>query len=216
MTAVVENDHIQIDRLELPPFGTSCYILTCQKTRECVVVDAPGEVQRILGALEDRRPQYILITHGHFDHVGGLSELKSALNVRIAAHPADATTLPVHADMLLNDGEAITFGAIELKVLHTPGHTPGSICFLIDNYLIAGDTLFPGGPGRTQSPSDFKQIIESITRKILKLQDDTQVYPGHGESTTVGRERKLFELFSARPHHPNLHGDVVWIDAQSA
>jgi len=128
----------------------------------------------------------------------------------VAAHARDAPDLPAPADVLLQDGEVVSFGALELKVLHTPGHTPGSVCFLIGRYLIAGDTLFPGGPGHTRTPADFRQILGSITGMIFALPDDTLVYPGHGEATILGREKLAFQVFSTRSHAPDLCGDVVW------
>jgi hydroxyacylglutathione hydrolase len=211
MTTVVKNDRIQISRLELGPFGTNSYILICQKTNESVVVDAPGEAGMVVEILRETRPQYILMTHDHFDHIGGLVELKTALQVPVAAHLADADDLPLEPDLLFNDGTEIFFGDLKLKVLHTPGHTPGSLCFLTEKYLIAGDTLFPGGPGKTQSPDDFRQIVESITEKLFELPEDTQVYPGHGEATTIKEAKQQYEIFSARPHGPKLHGDVEWL-----
>jgi len=216
MTIVAKNDQIQIYRLELGPYSTNSYILTCRKTNQSVIVDAPGDVDLVLAQLNKTRPQYILLTHGHFDHIGGLVELKSALDIPVAAHLGDSSDLALKPDLFLNDGDEISMGAIKLRVLCTPGHTPGSICFLTGNCLIAGDTLFPGGPGRTQSPHDFRQIVKSITEKLFGLPDSTEVYPGHGESTTIGREKKLFQLFSARPQDPELHGDVVWDKSHSA
>jgi len=211
MTIVAKNDQIQIYRLELGPYSTNSYLLTCRKTNESVVVDAPGDVDLVLAQLNKTRPQYILMTHDHSDHIGGLVELKSALDIPVAAHLADASDLPLKPDFFLNDGDEISVGAIKLRVLSTPGHTPGSICFLTGNYLFAGDTLFPGGPGKTQTPNDFRQIVKSISEKLFGLPEDTEVYPGHGESTTIVREKKLFQLFSARPQDPNLCGDVVWV-----
>ncbi len=114
---------------------------------------------------------------------------------------------------ILNDGDIVSFGRIELKVLHTPGHTPGSLCFLYDKYLISGDTIFPGGPGRTGSPDSLRQIIKSITEKIFPLPDDTQVYSGHGDPTVLMREKKEYAIFSSRAHAPNLCGDVLWLSA---
>lgn len=210
MAIVEKNDCIQIERLELGPYGTNSYLLKCQKTAASVVIDAPGETERILASLKGTRPQYILITHNHVDHIGGLRELASALRVPIAAHPADALELPVPAEMQLKDGDLISVGALRLEVIHTPGHTPGSVCLLIDRFLIGGDTLFPGGPGHTDSPEDFRQIVESITRKLSVLSDNTQVYPGHGEATILGKEKQAFQRFFSRPQPPGLCGDVVW------
>ena len=210
MAIVGKNEYILIERLELGPFGTNSYILICPKTNESVVVDAPGEVDLVLAQLNKTSPQYILMTHNHFDHIDGLVELKLALDIPVAAHLADASDLPLRPDILLDDGDEISMGAIKLRVLNTPGHTPGSLCFLASNYLIAGDTLFPGGPGRTQSPQEFRQIIQSITEKLFELSDDIEVHPGHGEATTIKEAKQQYEVFSTRPHRPNLCGDVEW------
>jgi hydroxyacylglutathione hydrolase len=210
MTSVVKDDRIQIEKIELGPFGTNAYILICSNTGESVVVDAPADAGKILDLLKGTRPKYILMTHNHMDHTGALAELKSTLDLPVAAHADDASGLPVPADQLLSDGDVISFGDIKLSVLHTPGHTPGSICFLTGSYLIAGDTLFPDGPGRTGSPADFKKILDSLTGKIFGLPDDTQVFSGHGNSTILVKERQAFEAFSARSHEANLCGDVLW------
>jgi len=147
------------------------------------------------------------------DHIGALSELRSKLKVPLAAHAADSTRLPSPPEMLLNDGDVVSFGKAKLEVLHTPGHTSGSLCFKIGKYLISGDTIFPGGPGKTGSPANLRQIIKSITDKILVFPDDTEIYPGHGDSTILKKERDEFAIFSSRPHDPNLCGDILWLSS---
>jgi glyoxylase-like metal-dependent hydrolase (beta-lactamase superfamily II) len=210
MVNIVKDDSIQIEKLELGPFGTNAYILICRQTGASVLVDAPGEASKILAQLKGSDPKYILMTHNHMDHTGALAEVKSALNVPIAAHRDDAGNLPLKPDMLLSDGDVIVCGDIHLTVLHTPGHTPGSLCFLTGNYLIAGDTIFPGGPGKTGSATDFKRIVESLSSKIFVLPEDTRIYPGHGNSAILKKEKQAFEAFSAGAHDPNLCGDVLW------
>ncbi|MDY7037030.1 MAG: MBL fold metallo-hydrolase, partial [Thermodesulfobacteriota bacterium] len=179
MTTVEDNEKIRIKRLMVGPFSANAYILICQRTGESVLVDAPGEADRILEAMKGARPKYILITHNHFDHTRALSKLKKVLKLPVAAHLEDAPRLPIRVDMTLNDGDNIPLGNIRLEVLHTPGHTPGSICILSDPFLISGDTLFPGGPGKTTSPGDFQKILQSLDKKIFKLPGNTVVYPGH-------------------------------------
>ncbi len=210
METVAKDESLQIEKFELGPFGTNSYILRCRKTNDSVVVDAPGEADKILGHLKETNPKYILMTHNHMDHTGSLAQLKSTLKVPVAAHAADADRLPTPCDILLKDSDVVSFGEIHLKVLYTPGHTPGSLCFHNGNYLISGDTIFPGGPGKTGSPSDFKKIIESLTHKIFNLPDNTQIFPGHGGATILKKEKQAFEAFSSKPQNPDLCGDVLW------
>ena len=213
MSVIVKDDSILIERLSLGPFGTNSYLLICQKTGASVIVDAPGDAEKVIKQLEETHPKYILMTHNHMDHIDALAALKSAFNVPLGAHEDDASDLPVKPEQFLNDDDTISFGEIQLKVLHTPGHTPGSLCFLTDRYLISGDTIFPGGPGKTWSPQEFKKIVESLTNKIFTLPDETQVYPGHGDATVLKKEKYEFKVFSSRPHDPDLCGDVVWLSS---
>jgi len=213
MTIVAKDNNIQIERLELGPFGTNAYIVICQKTRDSVLIDAPAEPNTIMDRLKSTNPKYILLTHNHMDHIGALTELRARLKVPLAAHVLDARNLPSPPEMLLNNGDAISFGNLKFEVLHTPGHTPGSLCFRAGCYLISGDTIFPGGPGKTRSPADFKQIIKSITEKIFVLPDDTQIYPGHGDFTVLKKGKDEFAVFSSQPHNPDLCGDVLWLSS---
>jgi hydroxyacylglutathione hydrolase len=112
---------------------------------------------------------------------------------------------------MLEDGDNLKLGKLKIDVLYTPGHTPGSLCFKIRKYLFAGDTIFPGGPGHTETPSEFAQILESITGKIFKLPGTTVILPGHGASTIVKKSREEYAVFASRPHPEDLCGDVLWL-----
>lgn len=211
MTVVEKNEILRIERIGTAPFGTNAYIVVCEATGESVLIDAPGDAEKILDRLEGTNPICILITHRHMDHTGALQRLKDELNIPVAAHLADADSLPVEAEMLLEDGNIVSFGKVTLDVLHTPGHTPGSICFITGNILLAGDTIFPGGPGKTGTSDDFRQIIQSLEQKIFVLPDDVKIYPGHGEPTSVIKAKEEFAFFSAKSHDANLSGDVLWL-----
>jgi len=211
MTVIEKEKILRIERIETAPFGTNAYIVVCEATGESVLIDAPGDADKILDRLEGTNPICILITHRHMDHTGVLQRLKDELNIPAAAHLADADNLPVEPEMLLEDGNIVSFGKVTLDVLHTPGHTPGSICFLTGNILLAGDTIFPGGPGKTGTPDDFKQIVQSLEQKIFVLPDDVKIYPGHGDPTTVKKAKEEFVIFASKSHDPNLCGDVLWL-----
>jgi len=211
MVVMAKDDDLQIERLELGPFGTNAYIVICLKTRDSALIDTPAEASTIMNRLTGTNPRYILLTHDHMDHIGALAELHSRLKVPLAVHTLDARNLPSSPEMLLNDGDTILLGNLKLAVLHTPGHTPGSLCFRYGRHLLSGDTIFPGGPGKTWSPGAFRQIIQSITEKIFVLPDDTRIYPGHGDATVLKKEKDEFAIFSSRRHNPDLCGDVLWL-----
>jgi hydroxyacylglutathione hydrolase len=213
MLILVKNKTLLIEKLVLSPYETNTYIVVCQKTHESVLVDAPAEADKILEKLEGTKPRYILLTHNHIDHIGALAELHSRLKVPLAVHPLDSKNLEVKPEMQINDGDVLSVGELKLKVLHTPGHTRGSLCFKIGRYLLAGDTIFTDGPGHTRTPADFQNILEALTTKIFTLPDSTLIYPGHGDSTVLKKEREKFAAFSSRPHDSNLCGDVVWLSS---
>ena len=210
---MVQDSAVKIIKMELGPWGTNAYIIVCQATGYSVVVDAPGDADKVLKRLAGTKPKYIVLTHTHIDHIGALEELKTRLKIPVALHHEDAVRLSLRPDMELKDGDIIEVGKLKLKVLHTPGHTPGSLCFLLGKHLISGDTIFPGGPGKTGTPADFKQIVKSIETKLFVLPDDTKVYPGHGDGTVLGKEKKEFAVFISKPHDPNLCGDVLWLSS---
>ncbi len=191
---------VEIKRLEVGSFENNCYIATCPRMRESVIIDPAADPDRILKEVKDSSVRYILITHGHLDHIGALEQVRRHTRARVGIHPSDARALKEPADFLFEDGQTIIFGNESLKVLHTPGHSPGGVCFLSGKILFSGDTIFPNGPGNTEIPgAHYRTILQSIHQKIFVLPDDTVIYPGHGLETTVGREK-------ATSFYP-LHGE---------
>lgn len=204
---------IRIKKMESAPFGTNSYILACPQSGEGVIVDTPGDPWRILNEAEGIEVKHIIITHSHFDHLGGLKAVRAKLGAPIAIHKLEAGFIPLSPDWILKDGDVVSFGTVSLNVIHTPGHSPGSLCLLSGKHLISGDTLFPGGPGKTSTPADFEQIVSSITEKLFILPDETLVYPGHGDDTVLAKEKQEFAVFSSRPQRAGLCGDVLWLSS---
>lgn len=206
----MEKCALEIRKVVVGPYEENCYVLVCPDTKESVIVDPGADPHKILVAAEDSSVKMIVITHGHSDHVGALITVWAALKVPIGYHPDDAPLVPAPSDIKLTDGETVTFGNLLLQVIHTPGHTPGSICLFREGDLIAGDTIFPGGPGRTDTPGSFERLIDSLRDKVFVLPENTVVHPGHGASTTIGAELPQFKQFLSRPKPSNLCGDVTW------
>ncbi len=197
MTHHHEGDDLIVRKIEVGNMENNVYVLECPETHEAVLIDGCFEPDKILEACEGARVVGIVQTHGHFDHVQALPELKERLGVPVYAHPGD--DYPVEIDVPLSDGDTVAFGTRSATVLHTPGHTPGGVCLHSGKHLISGDTLFPGGPGNTwEDKQAFAQIIESIRTKLFVLPDETAVYPGHGKDTTIGAERPHLEEWIER------------------
>ena len=195
--------------LAVGELATNCHIVGSETTLEAIVIDPGGDADRILGELRrlNLRVVQIVDTHGHFDHTLANGRLKEATGAPLRIHQADAEMLtnPLKglsfwagnikpgpaADGFLKDGDVLRVGDVSLKVLHTPGHSPGSVSLCTDGAVFSGDALFQGSIGRTDFPGgDYKTLIRSIRTRLLTLPDDTVVYTGHGPSTTVGQERR--------------------------
>ena len=192
-----EGNDLIVRKIEVGTMENNVYVLECPETHRSFIVDGCFETERIVSAADGTQVVGILQTHGHFDHVQALAELKEALDVPVHAHPGDDYPVPI--DVELADGHTLELGNRQVQVLHTPGHTPGGVCFLSGIHLIAGDTLFPGGPGNTWGNKEaFDQIIDSISSKLFVLPDETRVYPGHGQDTTIGDEKPHLQEWIAR------------------
>lgn len=199
---------MEVIKKSLGQMGTNCYVVWDEKTLEAAVIDPGFEDQRINDIIYENRLQvkYILLTHGHFDHLGGVNQIKQLTGAKVLIHENDADCLldPRRnlsvlaglsmvlepADGLLSENETITLGDIVFRVIHTPGHSKGGICLLAEDQLFAGDTLFNTSIGRTDfADGDLNELLNGIESKLFILDDATIVLPGHGENTTIGYEK---------------------------
>ena len=187
-----------IVRLMVGPLMANCYIAGCKKTGEAVVIDPGGDVPKIVSDVVKRglTVKYILNTHGHWDHTAGNDELKRITKAPLLIHKIDAGGLHKQPDGFLEEGQEITFGTCTFTVLHTPGHTPGGVCFRSPGVVFTGDTLFAGSIGRTDLPGgSYGDLINGVRQKLFSLEDSVRVYPGHGPPSTIGEEKRYNPFF---------------------
>lgn len=201
---------LELKRLQVGPWPMNCYLLKCAATGQVAIVDPGADAQTILAAAGSADVCCILLTHGHPDHIGALAQVREATGVPVGIHPADAQTFGVEADFPLVDGMEVEVGRGRVRVTHVPGHTLGSVCLKFNGQALAGDAVFPGGPGYTDSPEALAQSVVSLGGTVFTWPDGTELFPGHGGPTTVGAEREAFEDFVAAEHAPDLYGDVTW------
>jgi len=185
-----QDETAEIHKVVVGPMDNNVFVLRCRQTGEALLIDAANEHERLLELCQRLNVGQVIETHGHWDHIQAVPELRDAgYSVHVTAQ--DAAMLPSY-DELLEDQSIIEVGRLRLHTIHTPGHTPGSMSFRLDGapVLFSGDTLFPGGPGNTSfEGGDFGTIVTSIDRKLFTLPADTIVMPGHGDDTTIGTER---------------------------
>jgi glyoxylase-like metal-dependent hydrolase (beta-lactamase superfamily II) len=193
-----EDSQAEIHRVVVGPVDNNVFVVRCKQTGEAVLLDAANEHDRLLDLCRRLGVRKVLETHGHWDHIGAVPAVRDA-GYEVGVAGPDAAMLPSY-DFVLEDDQVIQVGRLRLRTLHTPGHTPGSMCFLLEGspVLFSGDTLFPGGPGATGNGGDFPTIIASVEQLFSRLPGDTLVMPGHGLDTTIGTERPHLEEWVAR------------------
>ena len=203
--AVRELTHLIITKASVGPMDNNTYVLRCRDTDDELVVDAAAEPERILALCGEGPLTRVVTTHRHPDHWQALPEVVTRTGAVTVAHSADAPAIPVPTDELVGDGDQVRVGTCVLEVIHLVGHTPGSVALLYDDptgtpHLWTGDSLFPGGVGNTRgNKDDFEQLFADVTSKIFdRLPDETWVYPGHGNDTTLGVERPHLDEWRQR------------------
>ncbi len=218
MTKVYEGELWNIQSF-VSGFENNAYLLTCNRTGQGIVIDTPDQPFELLEAAAITDVQAVLITHNHMDHLQGIEDVIRQVQapVGIGAEDAHALTSRPFGEVDVADGSMVSIGDITLRSIATPGHTPGSTCYMLPSeqpgavpHVFSGDTLFPGGPGKSGSPQAFDQLVSSIEASLLTLPERTVVLPGHGQSTTIKESQTEFSEFRSRPRRKDLFGDVTW------
>jgi glyoxylase-like metal-dependent hydrolase (beta-lactamase superfamily II) len=194
---------LSVTKLAVGPMDNNAYLLRCLRTGEALLIDAAAEPERLIELIGDTPVTRIVTTHKHADHWQALAEVQAATGAAVAAHPIDAEEIPVTVTEPVEHGDTVLAGDCELTVIHLRGHTPGSIALRYDGaaepHLFTGDSLFPGGPGKTTNPADFTSLMNDLEHRVFdQLPDPTWVYPGHGNDTTLGAERPHIPEWRAR------------------
>lgn len=201
---VHELKDLMITKIAVGPMNNNAYLLRCRATDEQLLIDAANDAQALLGTIGDDGIASVVTTHRHGDHWQALAEVVAATRARTYAGREDASGIPVPTDVLVDDGDVIRVGQVELTARHLVGHTPGSIALVYDDphghpHVFTGDCLFPGGPGRTTRPEEFNSLMGGLEAKLFEvLPDETWIYPGHGNDTTIGTERPHLAEWRAR------------------
>ena len=196
-------------------FGNNIYVVVDRATGESAFVDAPDEVAKSIEAAESAgvRPSKILLTHSHGDHTASIDALKERYGCKVYADVREPWLKDGQLDEQVTHGDVVTVGNLAFRVLSVPGHTPGSTTFVYDKHAFVGDTLFPGGPGRTRTNENLQEELTSITTHLYALPGHTDIYPGHGDMTTIESSKAEYAVFAAKTHAPGLCGDVSWSES---
>ena len=177
----------------------NAYVVSCAQTKEAVVIDPGLPADKIISALPGLKVRWVVATHCHPGHVAGKDEVKDLTGAQTALHSADAKQFLRSADRYLADGDELEFGEFKLLAMHTPGHTPGSMCFVVANHAFVGDTILAGGIGKQTPETDLRRQMVSIGTKLLRLPPATALYPGHGPATSLERELAQNPIFRGAP-----------------
>lgn len=206
-----EDGRLRVTKLAgLGPYDNNAYVIADSESGEALIVDMPAGSEKVVEAVKGLRVKGIVLTHTHADHWYGYDLVKEATGAQVYCHPAERIMEASKIDVPLADGDELAVGGVTVRAVHTPGHTPGSTCFTAGRFVFTGDTLFPGGPGRTQTPADLKRTVASIESRLLVLPEETVVLPGHGADTTIGAAKEEYVAFAARGIPEGLCGDVTW------
>lgn len=198
-----------IESLPAGAWQANAYLLVAPGG-QAVLLDPGAEPERLLAWIGERRPSLIVLTHADADHVGALDPVADALDVPVWAHPAAQARIERRLGRALAHEDCVRVGPVELEVRHVPGHSPDGLALIGAGHCFSGDSLFPGGPGRTSSPEAFLTLLAAIERELLPLDPTTVVHPGHGTSTTIGQAREEVATFRRRWRGEPLSGDVTW------
>ena len=202
--AVRELDGVTVTKVSVGPMDNNAYLLECRSTGELTLIDAANDAATLLTLVGSRPLARVITTHRHRDHWVALQEVVSATGCRTAAGAEDVAGIPVATDEPLDDGDIVRVGDASFEVIHLVGHTPGSVALLYEDltghpHLFTGDSLFPGGVGKTAGPAEFSRLLDDVSSKIFdRLPDDTWFYPGHGKDSTLGAERSSLSEWRAR------------------